>query len=192
MNGKIVVPIILLLVVGVVGFFMYTSSQNSPKVGEGHVDTQNKPLPVEITKAEDSTNPLDSMDDSQEVAEVVEESEVLNTGVVKYQTFTKADYEQALDEGKTVLLQFYAIWCPTCIAEEPELIKGTDQLSNPDLVLFRVNYKDDETSEYEADLAEQFDVGYQHTKVIIKDGDVVFNEQEIWTADDVVENLGGI
>ena len=111
-----------------------------------------------------------------------------NSGAM-YKEFNQADYEQALSENKKILLYFYATWCPICVAEQPA-IKGTfDELDNENIIGFRVNYKDSATDNYEKSLAEEFGITYQHTKVIIVNGEQSLKSLENWDKDKYIEEL---
>lgn len=99
-----------------------------------------------------------------------------------YLQFNQADYEKALADGKTILLNFYAEWCPSCRAESPVIEEAFDSLKTTEVVGFRVKYKDGE-SQFERDLAKQFGVAYQHTKVILKDGELALKSPETWSVE---------
>ena len=92
------------------------------------------------------------------------------TELTKYMDYNKQDYDKALMEKKKILLYFYADWCPLCKKEQPETFAAFNELNDPDLTGFRVNYRDSDTDADEESLAKEFGVGYQHTKVILKDG----------------------
>lgn len=95
--------------------------------------------------------------------------------------FNKSDYEKALSEGKIIVLDFYANWCPICRAEAPALHAGFDGLTSDKVIGFRVNYEDSETDKDEEALAKQFNITYQHTKVILKDGKEFSKSLDSWT-----------
>lgn len=98
----------------------------------------------------------------------------------KYLEFSKADYEQALNTKDIVLLYFYANWCPLCKQEQPEVFGAFDQLDDPSVIGFRVNYKDDDTDADEEALAKEFGIAYQHTKIILKNGQKVLKAPDSW------------
>lgn len=106
-----------------------------------------------------------------------------------YLAFNKTDYDKAVAEGKTVFLDFYADWCPICRAEAPEIKVGFDGLGRDDVVGFRVNYNDPDTDDFEKALAREFNIPYQHTKVILKNGKEVFRSGDSWTAEDFSKTI---
>ncbi|MBI2101028.1 hypothetical protein HYT53_00265 [Candidatus Woesearchaeota archaeon] len=107
----------------------------------------------------------------------------------KYLDFNKADYDKALKEKKKILLYFYASWCPTCRAEQPETFAAFNELNDPDLIGFRVNYRDGDDDADEKALAQQFGVSYQHTKVILKDGQRILKAPDSWDKQRYLEEL---
>lgn len=95
--------------------------------------------------------------------------------------FNMGDYEKALKSNKTILLYFYANWCPICKEETSNaLYPYFNELNNPQVIGFRVNYNDNETDNNEKSLAREFGVAYQHTKVILKNGQRVLKSPESW------------
>lgn len=96
--------------------------------------------------------------------------------------FNKADYDKALTSGKLVVLYFYASWCPICKAEVANaLYPAFNELENSNIIGFRVNYNDSDTDKNEEALARQFGVGYQHTKVFLKNGERVLKAPDSWS-----------
>lgn len=94
--------------------------------------------------------------------------------------FTQADYDKAVASGNLVVLYFYASWCPICRAEFPVMQAAFNQLSQPNVVGFRVNFNDPQTDEAEKALAREFGVAYQHTKVFVKNGQRILKSPETW------------
>ena len=111
---------------------------------------------------------------------------VLAGSLAPFLEFNQADYDKAKAEGKIIILDFYANWCPICRAEEPEIFAGFEELNNPDVVGFRVNFNDSDTGADEKALAQQFNIPYQHTKVILKNGQEVSRSSDSWEKEDLV------
>mgnify|MGYP001616163737 CR=1 FL=1 len=109
-----------------------------------------------------------------------------------YREFTKADYDNALAEGKVILLYFYASWCPLCKAEQQETFAAFNELQEENIIGFRVNYKDSDTGEDEEALAKEFGVTYQHTKVILKDGKRILKAPDSWDKQRYLDELKNV
>lgn len=95
--------------------------------------------------------------------------------------FVKADYDQARSSGKLIVLYFYANWCPICREEFPKMQSAFNELAGDRVIAFRVNYNDSDTDDAERDLARQFGVAYQHTKVFLKNGMRVGKYPDSWS-----------
>src|SRR3989344_6796780 len=111
------------------------------------------------------------------------------TDQTPYYEFTQIEYEKALQENKKILLYFYANWCPLCKAEQSSTFAAFNEVKNPELVGFRVNYKDSDTNEDEEALAKEFGISYQHTKIIIKNGERVLKSPETWDKQRYLQEL---
>lgn len=112
--------------------------------------------------------------------------------VAPYLEFTQSDYDQAVASGNTIVLDFYANWCPICRVEEPALLSSFNALNDSNVVGFRVNYNDDDTDDAEAALADQFGVTYQHTKVIVRNGQIGLKTQNTWDETSLAEALADL
>ena len=106
--------------------------------------------------------------------------------------YNKEDYERALKNGDKIALFFYANWCPLCKLEFPKMKSAFDELDDHDLVGFRVHFKDGDADDDHDNLAREHGVAYQHTKVLIKDGERVLKSPETWKKDDYISNLTAI
>jgi thiol-disulfide isomerase/thioredoxin len=105
---------------------------------------------------------------------------VLTGSVSPVLDFSQKDYDTALAAKKNIVLYFYASWCPLCKEEIPKLYAAFDSLKDPNLIAFRVNFKDSDTDANEEVLAKQFGVPYQHTKVFLKNGVRILKSPESW------------
>lgn len=103
--------------------------------------------------------------------------------------FNKSDYEKALASDKIILLDFYANWCPICRAEEPEIYAGFDSLITDKLIGFRVNFNDSDTDSDEKQLAKDFNVPYQHTKIFLRNGQEVARSVDQWDRNRFTEEV---
>ncbi|MBI2647160.1 thioredoxin family protein [Candidatus Woesearchaeota archaeon] len=114
------------------------------------------------------------------------------TESTKYLDFNKADYDKALKEKKKILLYFYANWCPICRLEQPKTFAAFNEIKDADLIGFRINYRDSDTDADEEALAKEFGVSYQHTKVILKDGQRVLKAPDSWDKQRYLDELAKV
>src|SRR3989338_1907559 len=147
-------------------------------------------------------NPGDVMIKDDAVAEDTSDSMMEKSGYTgkilagteqtPYREFNQADYELALKENKDIMLYFYASWCPLCVSEQQETFAAFNELNEPNLVGFRVNYRDSDTDDNEEALAKEFGIPYQHTKVILKDGKMILKAPDSWNKQRYLDELAKI
>ena len=95
--------------------------------------------------------------------------------------FTKSDYDAAIKSDKLIVLYFYANWCPLCKEEVANaLIPAFNELTTDKVVGIRINYKDSDTDTEEENLARQYGISYQHTKVFVKNGKQILKAPDSW------------
>ena len=154
--NKTITIIIIVLAVGA-GIFFLTRTSSTPQ----------QPVPKSITSTESSPSAKQT-------------GEVLAGKTSPLYNFTKAKYDEAIKSDKLVVLYFYADWCPICKAEVPKLYAAFDELTTDKVVGMRVNYNDSDTDSDEENLAREYGVAYQHTKVFIKNGQRILKSPESW------------
>ena len=147
----------------------------------------NKPFSAKPLNIQETSNDSNQTSDSAKMGGYL--GKLLAGTTSPYLAFNKSDYEKALKENKVILLDFYANWCPICRGEEPVLKEAFNKFNSDKVVGFRVNYKDIDTDKSEEELARQFNIPYQHTKVVLKDGKEVLRSSEVWDQSTFVEKL---
>jgi len=137
-----------------------------------------------MMESDDAVMPDDAMDGEMTQGDVSYAGTVIAGTSAPLVDFNHADYEKVIASDKLVVLYFYANWCPVCKQETSEaLYPAFNELSSDGVVGFRVNYNDSETDGFEKDLAREFGVAYQHTKVFVKNGARVLKSPESWDKD---------
>ncbi|HLD59721.1 MAG TPA: thioredoxin domain-containing protein [Candidatus Bilamarchaeaceae archaeon] len=107
-----------------------------------------------------------------------------------YLSFSKEKYDKSKQEGKTIFLEFAADWCPSCQSQHPKNVEAFEQLKDKEIIGFRVNFKDSNTDEDEVNLAKEFGITYQHTRVILNsEGEVVQKATGEWSSGKIIEEL---
>lgn len=106
-----------------------------------------------------------------------------------YMQFNEQSYNEALEDGKIIVLFFYANWCPSCKEENLEAIEAFNELERDNVVAFRVNYKDSKTDDFEKKLAKENGVTYQHTKIVLKNGERVLKAPDVWNKARYIEEI---
>ncbi len=160
--------------------------------------TVNKPSKsyTELTGTEETTptsdQPTKEEEENNDPAVMIDyKGEVLAGSKDKapFLAFNQEDYEAAVKANKTIYLYYYATWCPICIKGVKEKIAAFDEIEDNQFVGFRVNWKDDDTDEYEDKLAKDFAVTFQSSSVIVKGGEVKYKTTASIKKDKVIEVL---
>lgn len=70
----------------------------------------------------------------------------LPASAAEWKSFDAASFAAAKKEGKSILVDIFAVWCPTCRAQNPILVQLIREPKFKDLVVFKVDFdtqKDD-------------------------------------------------
>ena len=79
-------------------------------------------------------------------------------------SFSDAAFDSAAASGYPVLVEFHAVWCPTCRAQERIINSFRHNPEYKGLVILRVDY------DTEKPLLKRFDVRRQSTLIVFKNG----------------------
>jgi len=153
------------------------AQQKSPGGSENVIDKE------EIGSGDTSAAPSDPQ------GSFVATGEVLAGSTTPFVDFNQSDYDRALRENRFIVLYFYANWCPICRVELTRLKPAFDELELPNVVGFQVSYNDNQTDDFEENLARQFGIAYQHTKIFLKGGQQVLKNGETWSKARYIEEI---
>ena len=64
----------------------------------------------------------------------------LPASAAEWKPFSAAAFAEAQKEGKSILVDIFAPWCPTCRAQNPILVQLTRELQFNNLVVFKVDF----------------------------------------------------
>jgi len=103
--------------------------------------------------------------------------------------FNQEDYDAAMNSNKTIVLYFYADWCPLCKTEVRDSTYPAFNEFGEGLVGFQVNWRDSQDTDDEVELARKYGVSSQHTKVFIKNGERVLKTPELWSKERYIQEL---
>ncbi len=100
-------------------------------IGLGYTIFQ-RPSGTDATQSETATNVIASSSPS-----AATQSTYVAGG---FQDFSQSAYDSAIADGKTVILDFHASWCSTCVANEPIIREVFKTNTDKNLVGFKVNF----------------------------------------------------
>ena len=64
----------------------------------------------------------------------------LPASAAEWKPFDAASFAEAKKEGKSILVDIFAAWCPVCRAQNPILVQLTREPKFKDLVVFKVDF----------------------------------------------------
>ena len=78
--------------------------------------------------------------------------------------YSPSAFDAALKDGKSILVEIHATWCPTCKAQAPILAKIEAKPEYKDLVVVHVDF------DSQKDAVQRFGARMQSTLIAFKDG----------------------
>lgn len=178
-NSKTIVSVVVLVVVLALLYFVFGAKNE-----DSNVDNQMEEEVKTEQNSETTENSVNTMAFSGKLLGGDSETPLLD--------FVKEDYDRAIESGKLVTLYFYANWCPTCKLEFPKMESAFDELNSNDVIGFRVNFNDNDTDEFEKELAKEFGVAYQHTKVFVRGGERILKSPETWNKERYLSEINAL
>lgn len=96
-----------------------------------------------------------------------------------FKPYSKEAYDMAISEGKTVVLDFHASWCPTCKKQEPILNEVLMMKGYENVVGLKVDF------DKEKDLKKALNVSKQSTLVVFKSGKEITRKTGLTSKDEI-------
>ena len=82
----------------------------------------------------------------------------------EWKPFHAAAFAEAQKEGKPILIDVFAVWCPVCRAQNPILVQLTREPKYKDLVVFKVDF------DTQKDALRALNAQSQSTLIVFKGG----------------------
>jgi len=199
-NSLIIVIVFLVVAIG--GYILFSFQNNEVRIdeelmidkkegGEVMEDVENLLMEEDEVMSEEKGGAM--MDSRDSMMEKGEETMMEDEIMMSYSgttiagksapllDFVKSDYDTAFQSDKLIVLYFFANWCPICKEEtENALYPAFNELTDDKVIGFRINYNDNQTDNDEKNMAREFGVAYQHTKVFVKNGKRILKSPEGW------------
>ncbi len=177
---------ILILVVAVILVSGCTQNQQTPSTTQRISPTQTT-LQTSPVSSPDSTE-TPSVTESPKI-ESPFDYESLPKYASRYYRYSKEAYDSAIVEGKVVYLYFYASWCPICKESRPKILEAFNKMNFDDVIGFEVHYNDNEVTDEDREITRKYQIPYQHTTIIAKNGEQVFKSLEGLTTEKLIEEI---
>lgn len=80
----------------------------------------------------------------------------------KVEKYAEKDFNEALNQGKTVIVGVHASWCPTCKKQEPIIERLSSHKEFQKAIFFRVDL------DHDREFLKRFNVSTQSTLIVFK------------------------
>ncbi len=101
------------------------------------------------------------------------------TALADLTSYSKEKFDMAQKEGKTVLVDFHASWCPTCKKQEPLINEVVNMKGYEGVIALKADFDN------EMELKKSLNVSKQSTLVIFKGGKEVSRKTGITSKEDI-------
>lgn len=168
---------VLLLIIAAGVYWWYQSQPTSAKNEKDEVElttTTDALVEKNLTITEEGESMLG------ETTELVYQGKKLAGQESPFLEFTPEDYAAAKLSDKLLVLFFYTNWLPASQTEAAAAEDAFDELANPKVIGFRINFEDNETSEAERALATELSVTNQQNKIFVRGGSVISQTADSW------------
>ncbi len=108
----------------------------------------------------------------------------------RYYRYSKEAYQAAVNEKAIVYLYFYANWCPICRESRPKILEAFNKMNFDDVIGFEVHFNDDQVTDEDKEITRNYQIPYQHTTIIAKNGEQVFKSLEELSTERLIEEIG--
>ena len=98
----------------------------------------------------------------------------------KETTYNKIDFDKALSEGKVVVVSSWIKYCTSCASQMKVLNKAINEFDNIEYFAFDVTNKE---------ISKLFNVQYQTTLLIFKDGNEVYRSIGVTSKDKIYKAI---
>lgn len=115
-------------------------------------------------------------------------NKLASTGIPVYE-YNKADYEKAIASGMNVMLITYNNSCSFNTQDWNAAKQAFEGATGSNLVGFRVNYLDSDTSAEEKQLAAELQIKDKHTKIVTNQDKELSRSTGVWTADQYSQTI---
>jgi len=168
---------VLLLIIAIGGYWWY---QNQSVTTSDSRET--KPVNGETTTVDEAGITVEEEGESMlgETTTLVYQGKKLAGRESPFLEFTPEDYAAAKLSDKLLVLYFYTNWLPASQTEAAAAEDAFDELANPKVIGFRINFEDNGTSQAERALAAELAVTNQQNKIFIRGGSVISQTAETW------------
>ncbi|PIR49662.1 hypothetical protein COU79_03685 [Candidatus Peregrinibacteria bacterium CG10_big_fil_rev_8_21_14_0_10_54_7] len=154
-----------LLVLSACNGYVSQKPQDAPARNEPAPQIAQEPDPVPVAQQEPAQTPPPAQQPvpTQQQPTPTPTQRSYTAGAI--QTYSPTAYAEALADGKTVVIDFHASWCPICAANAPGIRAAFESTNDASVVGFIADY-DKETA-----LENQFGVSSQSTLVKVRGND---------------------